>query len=114
VIHDEKTLEHLEKVREFARKMGLSEQLEHQLSFLGNGRCWGSDSQCDLRTDFAPRSFTFAHHILPRASKSGKRTFVFNGGLIYQGPDPSLLYTSHKSINSKEFCQHTGVEPVIK
>jgi hypothetical protein len=87
VIHDEETLNHLENVRDFARRMGLSEQLERQLSFLGNGRCWGNDSQCELRTDFAPHSFTFAHHILPRASKSGKRAFVFNGGLIYQGPD---------------------------
>jgi hypothetical protein len=38
-----------------------------------------------LSGDFAPRSFSFCHYILPE--KAGeKRQFGMNGGLIYQGP----------------------------
>jgi hypothetical protein len=36
VILDEEQLDRLEQVREFARAMGLSEQLERQLGYLAN------------------------------------------------------------------------------
>jgi hypothetical protein len=74
-------LDHLEAVRENARQMGLSEQLERQLCYLagyGEGR-----NQVVLGKDFAPLSFDFA---LYRPGAKDARKFVFNGGLIYQGP----------------------------
>ena len=40
-----------------------------------------------LSSDFAPRSFAFAHFVLPKYAANGQRSFWFNGGLIYQGPD---------------------------
>src|SRR5262249_4955601 len=88
VILDEEQLDRLEQVREFARSMGLSEQLERQL-------CWLADygrnpdrpeRQCVLAYDFAPHGFAFAHYLLPNSTGDGKRQFSFNGGLIYQGP----------------------------
>jgi hypothetical protein len=84
VLIDDEQLDRLEQVREFARSMGLSAQLEHQLDFLNYG--YGNGQQCQLGYDFAPHSFAFAHYLLPHAAKSGQRTFSYNGGLIYQGP----------------------------
>jgi hypothetical protein len=86
VITHEEQLDRLEKVREFARSMGLSRQLERQLDFLD---WWDDDDgeqdrrrQCVLSYDFAPHSFSFAHYILPAYSSDGTRKFLFNGGLI--------------------------------
>ena len=86
LVIDPAQVDRLEEIREFARQMGLGEQLEHQLTFLGNRESWGKRSQCYLSWDFAPHSFTFAHYLLPDASRTGKREFYMNGGLIYQGP----------------------------
>src|SRR5262249_13849257 len=59
-------VERLEQVREFARQMGLGEQLERQLChWLGSGTFFGRKSQCVLGYDFAPHSFSFCHYILP-------------------------------------------------
>jgi hypothetical protein len=89
VIFNDEVLERLEKVREFARSVGLSSQLEHQLAWLaGYGSSDGQPRpgrQCVLHSDFAPHSFTFAHFRLPTAEETERR-FIFNGGLIYQGP----------------------------
>jgi hypothetical protein len=63
--------------------MGLTEQLERQLSFLADRRCWGERAQTQLSYDFAPHSFSFAVFGLPEGST---RRFSFNGGLIFQGP----------------------------
>jgi hypothetical protein len=75
----------LEEAREFARRVGLGEQLERQLSWLGSGKAFGRRAQCVLGPDFAPYSFSFAHHILPEEGE-GQRRLSFHGGLIYQGP----------------------------
>ena len=87
VILDDEQLDRLEKVREFARSMGLSSQLEHQLNWLaGYGYDGQPARQCVLGYDFAPHSFSFCHYRLPAFSGTGKREYSFNGGLIYQGP----------------------------
>jgi hypothetical protein len=51
-------------------------------------RDWSEEpkSQCLLYGDFAPHSFGFSHFVLPAYASSGKRTFSYNGGLIYSGP----------------------------
>jgi hypothetical protein len=74
-------LDHLEAVRENARQMGLSAQLERQLDFLAT--YGGHNYQCILGKDFAPFSFDFA---LYRPGVKDARKFVFNGGLIFQSP----------------------------
>jgi hypothetical protein len=86
VILDDEQLDRLEQVREFARSMGLSQQLERQLCFLG--RTWSGEKtdQCILYGDFAPHSFSFCRYILPAYARTGERTFNYNGGLIYSGP----------------------------
>lgn len=89
VITQVETLDHLEAVREAARQMGLSAQLERQLDFLAN---YGNHGyQCTLGKDFAPYSFDFAQFRLGyKENEEGcvvpDRRFIFNGGLIYQGP----------------------------
>jgi hypothetical protein len=76
-------VEHLERAREFARSVGLLDQLHRQLTFLDNqGR--GNRRQCRLGRDFAPHSFDFAHFSLPGEGR--ERKLIYNGGLIYQGP----------------------------
>ena len=74
-------LDHLEQVREIARTADLSEQLERQLHYLANYGHHGN--QCVLGKDFAPHSFSFAIY---RPGPKDGRKFVFNGGLIFQGP----------------------------
>ena len=74
-------LDHLEQVREFARTAGLSDQLERQLHYLADYGHRGY--QCVLSKDFAPHSFSFA---LYRPGVKDSRKFIFNGGLIFQGP----------------------------
>ena len=81
LVLDEETLDHLEQVREFARTAGLSSQLERQLHYLADYGCHGD--QCVLGKDFAPHSFTFAMY---RPGTKEARKFIFNGGLIFQGP----------------------------
>jgi hypothetical protein len=87
VITQIEVLDRLEAVREFARSMGLSQQLERQLCFMA--RHWSGEKtdQCMLGSDFAPHSFTFARYILPAYARTGQRTFSYNGAMIYQGPD---------------------------
>jgi hypothetical protein len=80
VVTNDEQLERLEQVREFARTMGLTSQLERQIDFLatyGEGKY-----QCSLGYDFAPHSFSFAQYRM-----GAERKFIFNGGLIYQGPN---------------------------
>jgi hypothetical protein len=88
VILEDKVLDKLEQVREFARAMGLSSQLERQLCWLDNYADHENERkrQCILHDDFAPHSFTFCHYRLPAFTEDGARKFNFNGGLIYQGP----------------------------
>jgi hypothetical protein len=89
VILDDEQLERLEQVREFARSIGLSRQLERQLDYLANyaNHDDGPKRQCVLSYDFAPFSFSFAHFALPTpGQEKPERKFWFNGGLIYQGP----------------------------
>lgn len=81
VMFNPEDLDHLEQVREFARTAGLSGQLERQLHYLADYGCRGN--QCVLGKDFAPHSFSFAMY---RPGVKDARKFVFNGGLIFQGP----------------------------
>jgi hypothetical protein len=85
LVIDERQVERLEQVRDFARQMGLSQQLNRQLNFLDKGTSFGKRSQCILGGDFAPHSFSFGHYILPE-SAGEKRRPGLHGGLIYQGP----------------------------
>jgi hypothetical protein len=83
--------EHLEAVRAFARSIHLEDQLQLQLDFLQHyGNCGETPDGtrqhlCILEQDFAPHSFAFG--IFGPADARGKRRYLFNGGLIYQGPD---------------------------
>jgi hypothetical protein len=91
VILDDELLDKLEREREFARTVGLSDQFERQLDYLA-GYATGDGEpkrQCLLSDDFAPHSFCFAHFVLPKYTADGKRQFWFNGGLIWQGPGAS-------------------------
>jgi hypothetical protein len=81
VITQIEVLDHLEAVRENAHQMGLSAQLERQLDYLAT--YGGYNYQCILGKDFAPYSFDFA---LYRPGAKDARKFIFNGGLIWQGP----------------------------
>jgi hypothetical protein len=89
VILDDETLDRLEQVRDFARSIGLSRQLERQLNWLDGYGDHDPDErkrQCILGYDFAPHSFSFCHYRLPKYTDDGQRKFSFNGALIYQGP----------------------------
>ena len=87
VILDDEQLDRLEQVREFARSLGLSEQLERQLGYLANYADHDEPKrQCVLSYDFAPHSFSFTHFVLPKYAANGKRSLWFNGGLISSGP----------------------------
>jgi hypothetical protein len=68
--------DHFEKVKAFAERVGLADQLQRQLDYLGAN---DGAREIKLGRDFAPHSFTFAMY------RDGK--YLFNGGLIYQGPD---------------------------
>ena len=87
VILDDEQLDRLEQVREFARSMGLSNKLEHQLNCLAGMATTASPlvSACSPTTS-RRTSFSFCHYMLPAYSGTGQREFSFNGGLIYQGP----------------------------
>jgi hypothetical protein len=111
LVIDPEYVEYLEQVRDFARSVGLSEQLHKQLTFLDQRQCWGHRSQCWLGWDFAPHSFSFAHWALPSGTLDGKRHLIFNGGLIYSGPGspgdgsfPALTVNLHDGVGW--FC-HT-------
>jgi hypothetical protein len=82
VLMDDEQLDRLEQVREVARAMGLQHQLERQLDHL-DGCYAGKGNQCCLGYDFAPHSFAFA---MFRPGPGETRKFIYNGGLIYQGP----------------------------
>jgi hypothetical protein len=72
---------HLEKVRAHADSLGpdIREQLEGKLSYLENFR--GGECLCELFYDLAPHSFYF--NLLGAPDAEGKRSLVFNGGLIF-------------------------------
>jgi hypothetical protein len=74
-------LNHLEQVRAFARATGLTELLERRLHYLVDYGHRGN--RCVLSKDFAPHSFSF---VIYRPGVKGERKFIFNGGLIFQGP----------------------------
>jgi hypothetical protein len=84
VILDDEQLDRLEQVREFAKSMGLTEQLERQLNHLADKRCWGEKAQTQLSYDFAPHSFSFGVFGLPHGDNP--RRMHLNGAMIYQGP----------------------------
>jgi hypothetical protein len=107
VILDDEQLDRLEQVRDFARSIRLSEQLERQLGYLADyGRNGDRPSrQCVLSYDFALHSFSFAHYWLPDSTGDGKRQLWLNGGLIYSGPTspgdgsfPALTVNLHNGI----------------
>ena len=77
-------LDHLDKVREFAKSTGRSRQLEEQLDYLAGYACHKSpqDTRCLLYPDFAPYSFYF---VMERKEKDQYRRW-FVGGVIFHGP----------------------------
>jgi len=88
IIVHENTEKKMAKVKEFADKVGLLEQLNGQLEYLGNYACNeenGMDfTKCTIYSDFAPMSFQFT---MQMKNKKGEYEHFFNGGLIYQGPN---------------------------
>ena len=82
VLMDDEQLDRLEEVRQVAAKMGLQRQFERQLCHL-DGCYAGKGNQCCLGYDFAPHSFAFA---MFRPGPGEARKFIYNGGLIFQGP----------------------------
>jgi hypothetical protein len=82
--------EHLDEVRDWARQNQLLEKLDTALFDLGE--VIGRSNYVELYSDFAPHSFTFclyriANPEAPRGTPIERGRFVFNGGLIYHGPD---------------------------
>jgi hypothetical protein len=82
--------EHQDSVRQWAREYGLNEKLDAALFDLGE--VIGRSNYVELYSDFAPHSFTFclyriANPEAPRGTPIERGRFVFNGGLIYHGPD---------------------------
>ena len=100
ILLDDEQLDRLEQVREFARSMGLSEQLERQLGYLAG---YGDErNQVVLGYDFAPHSFSFAMY---RPGPKEERKFRMNGGLLWQGPGapadgsfPGLAVSLHNNV----------------
>jgi hypothetical protein len=81
--------EHLDAVREWARQNQLLETLDAALFDLGEGI--GRSNWVELYSDFAPHSFGFCLYRIenpdaPRGTPLSRGRFVFNGGLIYHGP----------------------------
>jgi len=72
----DKTEGYLDKVREFADKIGMREQLEDKLDQLD--MWFGKRLTANLYRDFAPHSFYWE-----LLTDDGKR--VMNGGLIFHG-----------------------------
>jgi hypothetical protein len=88
--------EHLAKVREFASKMGLLDQLERQLAYLASYSSLEDEpegtptrhTRCNLYSDFAPWSFSGNLEIITnRDGLPCEPKYWFAFGLIYQGPD---------------------------
>jgi hypothetical protein len=95
---------------QFAEDMGLKDQFQKQLDYLGNyaeqegcsyDKSIGAGTICRLYKDFAPHSFTFILYGHKTAFADLKA--MFNGGLIYQGPTspangsfPSLTVSLNK------------------
>lgn len=75
----ETILPHLKSTVDFAREIGLWENLSNRFKYLEE---YGSDStRCHLYKDFAPYSFSF----LMEREQGGEYVTWFNGGLIYHG-----------------------------
>jgi hypothetical protein len=82
MIHTDQT-DYLKQVEAFAEKVGLREQLDEKLKYLG-GYAGGVNTRCTLYKDFAPASFEFVMERRDCVHTPWKRWF--NGGLIYHGP----------------------------
>ena len=81
IIVDDEQLDRLEQVRDHARALGMTEQLERQLGYLAG---YGDEhNQVVLGYDFAPHSFSFAMY---RPGPKEERKFRMNGALIFQSP----------------------------
>ena len=76
----DKTNGKLDEVKEFAAKVGKSEQLQKELDYLANYS--DRETRCLLFTDFAPQSFQFTMEV---KNKDGEWEYWFNGGLIFHG-----------------------------
>jgi len=92
---------YVDSVYHFAEKMGLRKQLEKQFDWLDIYGGKKDDVRCTLYKDFAPHSFSFNIEI----KRGGEFKFLYNGGLIYQGPGqpadgsaPSLTVSLHDGV----------------
>jgi hypothetical protein len=84
LVMEDEIADKLEHVREIARGLGLSRQLERQIDHIATG--WASQRcQSRLYNDFAPHSFSWSTYRLPDEPKQSLRHMI-NGELIYQGP----------------------------
>jgi hypothetical protein len=85
MINTERCSEYFLEVMEKAKELGLHEELEKQLKYLGQYACHDGDyaqTRCYLHKDFAPLSFTFN---MEKIEKDGEYKYWFNGGLIFYG-----------------------------
>ena len=81
VLMDDEQLDRLEEVARWPPRWAYSAS-GCQLCHL-DGCYAGKGNQCCLSYDFAPHSFAFA---MFRPGPGDARKFIYNGGLIYQGP----------------------------
>jgi hypothetical protein len=91
--------EHLDAVREWARQNKLLETLDAALFDLGE--VIGRSNWVELYSDFAPHSFDFCLFRIenpdaPRGTPLSRGRFVFNGGLIYHGPNARVTARSSR------------------
>ena len=96
-------VEYLEKVKKFAKLMGLEQQLQNKLNYLDTYGHQGTEPppaeedhyyKVTLYKDFAPNSF----YIVWENNKTGK--VVMQGGLIYHGPPSPLPEESNTRVQN--------------
>ena len=76
--------EYFDEVVAFAKKIGMHDQLQEQLSYLATYADHNDEglTKCLLGSDFAPQSFSF---LMQKKDKDGQFQRWFNGGLIFHG-----------------------------
>jgi len=102
----ENCINYLSETRDFAKSVGLLNDLEAQLSYLSGYACRDEETDrtiCNLYPDFAPHSFYFVMELKNEETKEYNRWF--NGGLIFfnagesgvSGPQYTVRLDSSKS-----------------
>jgi len=88
--------EYFDQTMEFARAIGMAEQLQERLDYLANFACRDSEGNCDpckTRCKLSPDRPIGLHtphpdnfyFVMERRQPDGSYRFWFNGGLIFHG-----------------------------